>query len=160
MNQVTISTQVLDALHNLTHAYRREMRKALQALEPTLTDGDLRVLLFLGYQPDSTHKKLMEHMRTDKAQLTRMLRELESKGWIVRTPHPEDGRSRQLQLSERGAELFSTLRQRRAKIGSAMLQGQGASQQLQLLNALIGMYEALQEDEDAREPFTRMHHHS
>ncbi|WP_313295430.1 MarR family transcriptional regulator [Diaphorobacter sp.] len=141
MNQVTISTQVLDALHNLSHAYRREMRKALQALEPTLTDGDLRVLLFLGYQPDSTHKKLMEHMRTDKAQLTRMLRELESKGWIVRTPHPEDGRSRQLQLSERGAELFSALRQRRAKIGSAMLCGVSIEKQLQFLDLLKLMEE-------------------
>ena len=134
-----VATELLDCLHDLTHAYKARMRAAMHALEPHLTPNETRVLLFLGRHPQGTHKDLMEYTRADKALVARSLNDLEAQGWIVRLPHPEDKRSRVLLLSERGKQLFAALRQARAEVGNQMLRGKSAAEQTQLLEALRNM---------------------
>ena len=109
MNAVTVSTQVLDALHNLIFIYRSRMRAEMHRHDDRLNRNSVRCLLFVGHQPLCTHKELTDYLHADKALVARVLTEMEENGWIERVPHPEDRRSRRLQLSEQGKSLFSEM---------------------------------------------------
>ncbi|WP_353236600.1 MarR family transcriptional regulator [Diaphorobacter ruginosibacter] len=139
MNADTLSTQLLDALHDLTHAYRSRMRSAMHSLEPGVTPNELRMLIFLGRTPQCTHKSMMDHMHADKAQIARTLNLLEERGWIVRAPNPQDKRSRVLELSESGAARVAALREERAAIGNEMLGCMAAGDQQKMLLNLLAM---------------------
>ena len=52
---------------------------------------------------------LAEHMGVDRAAVTRILDQLESKHLIRRTPHPTDGRSTLLELTDQGSTLLTKL---------------------------------------------------
>lgn len=149
MNHVSVPTQVLDALHDITHLYRNRMREELHQHDERLTRNAMRYVLYVGYHPLCTHKELMEYLHADKAQVARTLNEIEDNGWIERVPHPEDKRSRRLQLSAQGKALFNAMRKRRAKVGETMLKGSSDEEQLQLLALLTRMREQMERDQHA-----------
>lgn len=124
---------LLDALHDVLHAYRARMRAAALQLGCPLNPGALRVLLYVGRHPQCTHKDLVGHTRADKALVARTLNELEESGWIARLPHAQDRRSRALQLTARGQALFDELLACRAAVGRQMLHGCSPAQQHSLL---------------------------
>jgi len=139
MQDTPLPFAVLDALHDVTHAYRSHMRQALHALALPLTANELRVLLFVGHHPLCTHKDVVAHTGTDKAQVARMLQQMEAEQWLERVPHPLDKRSRCLRLSARGRSAYETLREQRRQVGLHMLQGSQDGQQRQLLALLRHM---------------------
>ena len=139
MNAATVSTQVLDALHNLIFIYRSRMRAEMHRHDDRLNRNSVRCLLFVGHQPLCTHKELTDYLHADKALVARVLTEMEENGWIERVPHPEDRRSRRLQLSEQGKSLFSEMQKARAKIGEQMMQGCPEALQKQLAAQLLQM---------------------
>lgn len=152
MEDPALPTAVLDALHDLTHAYRHRMRGALQQLQLNLTPNELRVLLFVGHHPQCTHKDLVAHTGADKAQVARMLQQMEDAEWLSRIPHPEDKRSRCLVLSARGLAAFQALRQRRHAVGQQMMAHSSAAEQRQLLGLLRDMCQQLEADGEAAAP--------
>lgn len=142
------TADLLDALHDLMHAYRAGMRTAAQRLGCTLQPGALRMLLFVGRQPLCTHKDLVGHTHADKALVARTLNELEEGGWLERLPHAQDRRSRALRLTPQGQALFVQLREQRAALGRQMLLGSSAAAQQRLLAQLrqmVGNLEGLEE---------------
>ncbi len=143
MNTSALPSAVLDAMHNLTLAYRRQMRAALHAQALPLTANELKVLLYVGHHPLCTHKDLVAHTGTDKAQLARLLQQMDTHGWLERVPHPQDKRSRCLRLSAQGAEAFTGLRNHRSSLGAQMLAGWSMSEQQQLLDLLRQMHSQL-----------------
>lgn len=146
---------LLDALHDVTHAYRMRMRAAALELGCALNPGALRMLLFVGRHPLCTHKDLMGHTHADKAVVARTLNELEASGWLTRQPHAQDRRSRALQLTARGQTLFDALRARRAAVGRQMLHGCSAAEQQRLLaqlRLLCGNLAAPGREGDSNEP--------
>lgn len=130
------ANQVLDALHDITHAYRSQMRARMQEQDANLTRGALRCLLYVGHHPRCTHKDLMAYLHADKAQIARTLSEMEDNQWMERVPDPEDRRSRLLQLSPRGCELYARMRASRSKVGEDLLRECSEDQQAQLLALL------------------------
>ncbi|QIL81425.1 winged helix-turn-helix transcriptional regulator [Diaphorobacter sp. HDW4A] len=145
MNAVTTSTKVLDALHDLVHTYRSRMRSEMHRHDDRLNRNSVRCLLFVGHEPLCTHKALMDFLRADKAQVARTLNEMEDNGWIERVPHPDDRRSRRLQLSAQGQTLFTTMQAARARVGEQMLQGVPEAQQAELAAQLLQMQAYLKE---------------
>lgn len=143
MQDTPLPFAVLDALHDLTHAYRSHMRAALHALSLPLTANELRVLLFVGHHPLCTQKDVVARTGTDKAQVARMLKQMEAGQWLERVPHPQDKRSRCLQLSPSGSAAFETLREQRRQLGRHMLQDTHEDQQHQLLELLGQMHRRL-----------------
>ncbi|WP_367066000.1 MarR family winged helix-turn-helix transcriptional regulator [Oryzisolibacter sp. LB2S] len=133
------TADLLDALHDLVHAYRTRMRTAAQRLGCTLQPGALRVLLFVGRQPLCTHKDLVGHTHADKALVARTLNELEQGGWLERLPHAQDRRSRALRLTPQGEALFVQLGAQRSALGRQMLQGSDGADQQRLLAQLRQM---------------------
>ncbi len=124
---------VFDAMHDLMHAYRHQMRAALQT---ELTANEMRALMFVGRHPMRTQKELVQHSGADKAQIARMLGTLEEKGWLERLPHPRDARSRCLTLSRAGQAVFERMRERRRGITAQLLRGLSDEEQL-LLQGLL-----------------------
>lgn len=145
MNADKLPMEMLDALHELTHAYRSRMRAKMHQLEPEVTPNELRMLIYLSHHPQSTHKSLTDHMHADKAQMARTLKLLEERSWIERTPHPGDGRSRVLTLTASGAERVAALGRERTAIGRDMLDGMQPEDQERVLKALRAMKERLAE---------------
>ena len=90
---------VFEALHDLMHAYRARMVRAMTSVHPDLTFNEVRALNFIGRHPGATQKELVRHSGADKAQVARMLGLLQDKGWLERQPHAEDRRSLCLTLS-------------------------------------------------------------
>ena len=83
-----------------------------------LDDGDRRLLnqfnlstprfyalLHLGSMPGMTPNQLSELMFCDKSNVTRLIKNLEQDGHVVRRPHENDGRSVRLFLTEQGTHV-------------------------------------------------------
>ena len=100
---------VFEALHDLMHAYRARMVRAMTSVHPDLTFNEVRALNFIGRHPGATQKELVRHSGADKAQVARMLGLLQDKGWLERQPHAEDRRSLCLTLSAEGQALYQAL---------------------------------------------------
>jgi DNA-binding MarR family transcriptional regulator len=68
-----------------------------------------RVIHFVARQPGVTLADLVDIVRLTKQSLSRIIKELESKGLVTRTASQSDRRRRPLRLTERGAELEERL---------------------------------------------------
>jgi DNA-binding MarR family transcriptional regulator len=68
-----------------------------------------RVMHFIGRQPGITLAELVDIVRLTKQSVSRILKELETKGLIVRSSSQTDRRRRPLRLTERGQELEERL---------------------------------------------------
>jgi MarR family transcriptional regulator, organic hydroperoxide resistance regulator len=52
-----------------------------------------------------TQKRLAEHAATDPMMTSQVLRTLETKGFVVRAAHPDDGRARALSVTAQGLRV-------------------------------------------------------
>ena len=127
---------VFEAMHDLLHAYRAHMVRAMASVHPELTMNEVRALMFIGRHPGATQKELVRHSGHDKAQIARLLSLLEEKGWLQRAPSAEDKRSRCLSLSAEGQALVEALRASRQKLTRELLQGCDAATLEQLMALL------------------------
>jgi len=131
-----LSVDVFDTLHELLHLFRARMRKAMEAVHPELTFNEMRILMRTGRQPGITQRDLVEHSRADRAHMTRMLAQLQERGWLTRSTSGNDKRVRCLQLSEQGLQLFTLLRRLQEQVAAELLQDCPQSMQAQLLALL------------------------
>lgn len=132
----SLSVALFTALHEVQHLFRAHMRQALDETHPELTLNAVRVLMHIGAQPGLTQRELVEHSHADKAQIARLLAQLQQHGWLTRRPDPEDARLRRLHLSARGTRLFVQLQAVQGRIASTLLRRIPAAQQRQLLALL------------------------
>ncbi|MDR2298101.1 MAG: MarR family transcriptional regulator [Comamonas sp.] len=128
----SISADVFELLHDLLHLFRARLLQSLEHIQPGLTFNEFRVLMHAGRHPGITQKELVEHSHTDKAQMARMLAQLQDRGWLERSASEADKRVRCLQLSAQGQQLFDNLRVRREQIAQELLQDFPAAEQAQL----------------------------
>lgn len=128
----SISADVFELLHDLLHLFRARLLESLEAVQPGLTFNEFRILMHTGRHPGITQKELVEHNHTDKAQMARMLAQLQDRGWLERSASEADKRVRCLQLSAQGQQLFDSLRARREQIAQELLQDFPAAEQAQL----------------------------
>ena len=138
MSSTPLSAEIFDVMHELLHVFRAHMRTSMEAVHPDLTSNEVRVLMYVGRHPGRSQKELVEHSHTDKAQMARILTQLEEQGWLHRSASAEDRRVRCLHLSETGQALFAQLRQVRAHQTQLLLAGCPPEVQQQLLT-LLGM---------------------
>jgi DNA-binding MarR family transcriptional regulator len=145
MENTPLPSAVLDTLHDLTLAYRRQMRAILEALPLPLplTHNELKLLLYVGRHPLCTHKDLVAYTGADKAQVARMLQQMETAQWLERVPHPQDKRSRCLRLSTQGDAAYTALRKHRNALGEQMLQSMPTVHQHDTLAGLRQMHAQL-----------------
>jgi DNA-binding MarR family transcriptional regulator len=73
----SLPADIFEAMHELLHLFRARMREDLDTLGTELTPNEVRVLMFVGRHPGRTQKDLVDHSHMDKAQLARMLAQLQ-----------------------------------------------------------------------------------
>ena len=128
----SIAAEVFEVLHDLLHLFRARLLESLEAVQPGLTFNEFRILMHTGRHPGITQKELVEHSHTDKAQMARMLTQLQDKGWLERSASEADKRVRCLQLSAQGLQLFAQLKNQREQIAAELLRDFPVEQQTQL----------------------------
>jgi len=134
---------LLDQLQQLTAELRGQFFQQLAPELPGLTAMHGRLLLMLAAKPGSTAQQLTELLRRDKAQITRLLNDLQQAALLQRQADPGDGRRQLLVLSQQGEQLAAQLKAKKRQIASKMLVGLTAGQQQQLTQLLAQMYQNL-----------------
>ena len=117
----SLPADIFEAMHELLHLFRSRMREDMESMEPGLTPNEVRVLMYVGRHPGRTQRDLVDHSHMDKAQLARMLAQLQEQGWLDREPDARDRRVRCLSLSPQGQALFDRLRQSRQALAARLL---------------------------------------
>lgn len=132
----SLAADVFEVLHDLLHLFRARLLQSLERIQPGLTFNEFRILMHAGRHPGITQKELVEHSHTDKAQMARMLTQLQDKGWLERSASEADKRVRCLQLSAQGLQLFAQLKSQREQIAAELLRDFPVEQQTQLRELL------------------------
>jgi DNA-binding MarR family transcriptional regulator len=112
-----------------------------------LTLAEWRVLSQLALGSGSTVRALAEGMVVDRAEVSRAATSLIERGCVTKQENPRDRRSPLFACTEKGLELYRTIRPARRKF-QAMLAAELTSRQLDgLRQALDRLTVLLQEDE-------------
>lgn len=99
--------QLGEALHQLMHAYKRALRRAYRDDDLELSVSHIRALKAIRTLSPCTAQQISQRTQRDKAQTTRLLKDLLAADVIARSPHPDDRRSQILSLTPTGSELLA-----------------------------------------------------
>jgi DNA-binding MarR family transcriptional regulator len=93
-------------LWRVTNAWQAVMREALRPFDLTHVQFVLLAsLTWLRAEGPVTQRILADHAGTDPMMTSQVLRVLEAKGLVERSPHPSDARARALTVTPEGARL-------------------------------------------------------
>ncbi|WP_444890595.1 MarR family winged helix-turn-helix transcriptional regulator [Microbulbifer sp. DLAB2-AA] len=101
-----MSYSVNETLHQLIHAYKKQLRISIQEQRIDLPVNHIRVLKGIGKYPQSTARSIALRMNQDKAQITRVLNELVQSKLIKKTDNPNDRRSQFLTPTASGKKIL------------------------------------------------------
>lgn len=90
---------------------RRVISASAERLSPGMLPGTYKVFTTIVREGSVTLSSLAETLVADKGQTSRTVRELESLGFIERTPDPEDGRSSRIAPTAWGLERLAEARE-------------------------------------------------
>ena len=82
---------------------QRFVAQALGNTNLSLSDYDM--IHTVQHRPGITQEQLRQKYAQDKSTIARRAAKLEAGGYIERRPHPEDGRRKQLFVTEKGAAI-------------------------------------------------------
>lgn len=134
---------LLDQLQQLTAELRGQFFLQLGPQLPGLTAMHGRLLLVIDGKSGTTAQQLAELLRRDKAQMTRLVNDLQQAALVQRHTDPLDARRQLLYLTEQGQQIATGLKSKKRQIASRMLKGFTAEQQRQMAELLKLMYQNL-----------------
>ena len=115
-----MATELLELLSGVSFVVQRELRDPKQIAHLGLAPFQARALSFFARYPDRSPNDFATGVERDKAQVTRVLKELEARGLIKRTPDPRDGRAVRIHLTEAGRRCHLALEEHRANVAAAV----------------------------------------
>jgi DNA-binding MarR family transcriptional regulator len=134
---------LLDQLQQLTAELRGQFFLQLGPQLPGLTAMHGRLLLLIAGKSGTTAQQLAELLRRDKAQMTRLVNDLQQAALVQRHTDPLDARRQLLYLTEQGQQIAAGLKGKKRQIASKMLKGLTGEQQQQMAELLKLMYQNL-----------------
>lgn len=137
MSEVHSDDSLSNIVHRLVHAYKSCLRAEVSQRELGLPITHIRALKGICRNPESTAFSIAQRMQRDKAQITRVLKELLNEGLIEKCPNPADGRSQLLFPTEKGRVVMAQLQEAEQKTVDRMTQGL-SPRELQLFTELSG----------------------
>ncbi|MFB2802156.1 MarR family winged helix-turn-helix transcriptional regulator [Shewanella seohaensis] len=103
------TTSLGETLHRLVHAYKKQLRADIASQQIELPVTHIRVLKGICRHPEVTAQSIALRMQRDKAQITRVLNELQQAGYILKVDNPKDGRSQLLRPTAQGEQLMTQI---------------------------------------------------
>ena len=127
---------------------QRFVAQALGNTNLTLSDYDM--IHTVQHRPGITQEQLRKKYALDKSTIARRAAKLEAGGYIERRPHPEDGRRKQLFVTEKGAAI------RNAKVDAESfyyewLTAELSQEELDVLRPLLNRLQLRSRDERRQE---------
>ncbi|WP_279482354.1 MarR family transcriptional regulator [Aureimonas sp. SK2] len=113
--------EIADLLSEIGRAFKARLRSLPDSPAKDLSLPQRDVLKMIGRRPGVTPAQIGERMGRDRAQITRLVSELQEMGLIERTRSTQDRRSVVLNLSPDGTALFARMLKRRAGLSQIML---------------------------------------
>lgn len=98
-------SNITDILHRDLYNFSNARLKA-----EGLTTGLMYFILHVATHPECTPMDLCEALSLDRAYVLRCLRKLTEEDFMIRKPHPTDGRASILTLTEKGERVFRDCR--------------------------------------------------
>jgi len=135
----SVNDDVLDQLQALMFAFRKEMRRALHEAGHAFNGMEAKVFLRIAEHPGCASSDLVRESGRDKAQITRLIQQLEQAGLVAREADPQDRRVQRLHVTDAGRQLHQDLRERRRQIAHRMLGNLNREEQQQLASLLSRM---------------------
>ena len=106
--EAPLDTSYLESLlgYNARRAALAVIGVFLQRMEPYgLRPVDFSVLTLIAHNPGVTSRQICTALDILPPNLVGIVKSLQSRGWIVRRPHPTDRRAQGLHLTEAGQQL-------------------------------------------------------
>ncbi|RPE08414.1 GNAT family N-acetyltransferase [Chitinophaga lutea] len=97
---------------------------------------EVRVLYEINFNQQTTATGIREALNIDAGYLSRLLRNFEKKGLVIKHPLPEDGRSNYLQLTARGKKIMTTFNELSDGQISRMLEDLDPEQRCKIAHAM------------------------
>lgn len=138
---------IAERLWDLSHRFKARLRASLTdgapALSQDLAPFQAKALSAIGRYPGLLPNQLADRSGRDKAQIARVLKDLEERGLIARSPHPTDRRTHCLSLTPAGETVFQHLQRSRVQIARQMMDGLTPAEQQQISALLARMADNL-----------------
>lgn len=125
-----------ELLFQVLQNYKTALQRGFKSHQLALSALDAKILKLIAHQGINTPQMLAQYSGRDKAQVTRLLSDMEQRGLIEKVPHPTDKRSVCLVLSAYAIELTAQIREIDIEISSQMLAGIEQAEQ-QILSQLL-----------------------
>lgn len=95
-----------DTQRKMTKIAREVSKFTVQMMkEEGIGTAEFDVIHFIRHNPGVTQTKMLETLKIDKGAAAKRVASLENKGYLIRKPNPDDGRSQLLYATEKAEEL-------------------------------------------------------
>ena len=95
-----------DTQRKMTKIAREVSKFTVQMMkEEGIGTAEFDVIHFIRHNPGVTQTKMLETLKIDKGAAAKRVASLENKGYLIRKPNPDDGRSHLLYATEKAEEL-------------------------------------------------------
>lgn len=136
-----LNDAVLEQFFGLMHQFKSQMHQALSTDDFELGPIGAQALGFFESNPKGTQRDLIRYFGRDKAQVTRLLKQLEERGLITREVAEEDKRSHRIQLTADGKAMQAILHKHKQRVAEKMMADFDAEERATLV-ALLGRMRA------------------
>ena len=116
-------SDIRQVLWQLAFQFKVSSKRAVRDYDLPLNGMHIRLLQMIRRHPDCTAQKIASVTGRDKAQITRVIKELEGMALITRTPDPEDRRAQLLSLNEKGRGLMARIKDAEDDVKKTLLKG-------------------------------------
>jgi DNA-binding MarR family transcriptional regulator len=126
----------LEQLNRLVFQFRGRLQKLLLDAGMHVNPMELKALLHIAHHPGCTASDLARLSGRDKAQVTRLIQQLEQQGWVRRTVDERDRRSQRLEITPAGEAIHDHLRAARDAHARVVLSRLDPAEQARLAELL------------------------
>ncbi|NHO66271.1 MarR family transcriptional regulator [Aestuariicella hydrocarbonica] len=133
------SSSLSETLHQLTHAYKKQLRETIKAHRIALPVTHIRALKGICRNPECTAQSIAQRMQRDKAQITRVVNELLQAQLIIKIDNPNDRRSQLLRPTPEGEKIMAqinTIEQQTAEHMTRQLQSDDLTTFIRIANTM------------------------
>lgn len=134
-------------LNHVARLFYEELRQRIAPLG--IVPGQFPILLALWEQDGVTQKALLEMIDIEQATMANTLKRMERDGLIVRKPHPEDARARNIFLTAKAQGKKNAAYAIASGINSGALSGFSEEETQDFLRYLRRIVKTMKSEEDA-----------
>ncbi len=114
---------IQEQLFGLLFEITAQLRKAIKESPHNVTPMQQKALGFFNHFPGSSQQEFVDRLGRDKAQVTRLIKDLVERELLNRVNDPNDNRSYKIHLSKKGVNVFRQVRKLENKVFNKLLSG-------------------------------------